>query len=45
MQFFGFGPDKDEAENVTAFKSQWARLAERDKFQLKRGVNNGSLTY
>lgn len=37
MKYFGM--------KVTEFRAEWARLTDRDKEQLKRGVADGTLTY
>jgi len=36
---------KSTFANLSTFKAEWAALPEKDREQLKSGIENGSLTY
>ena len=36
---------KDTYANLSAFKADWDRLPESDRADLRKGIENGSLTY
>ena len=40
-----FSDDKSNGYSLASFKADWQKLSDKDKDQLKTGVENGTLTY
>lgn len=42
---FAARPHPDKGAGLTAFKEEWSELPEKDKEELRQGIQNGTLNY